>query len=270
MSDREKKIFTLTQSLAWQTGPSTIELPCSATIRLPSGYRYLDIPQSKKLLAAYGHTHNESTQGIVGSADPGAEWQIYLDYDESGYVKDDEKLDAEDVMKAMREGQDEINKERKAAGHPAVHIGEWLEAPRYDGIKHHLVWGIRARAEGEESDAVNYNTRILGRRGFISLNLVTSADDIERYKPEATTILGITEFNAGSRYVDFSEKTDKVAEYGLAGLILGGAGLGVAKLAGKAGLIALLAKGGKGFLVLLLAPLAALKRWLSRKKNPTP
>lgn len=42
---------------------------------------------------------------------------------------------------------------------------------------------------------------------------------------------------SGERYEDFNASTDKISEYGLTGLILGGAGLAVAK---KVGLLALL------------------------------
>jgi hypothetical protein len=67
-----------------------------------------------------------------------------------------------------------------------------------------------------------------------------------------------------------------VAEYGLTGLVLGGAGLGLAKVAK----IGLLAKFGKGLLALLLvgkkaivigaiALGAALKALLKKKKDAT-
>jgi uncharacterized membrane-anchored protein len=35
-------------------------------------------------------------------------------------------------------------------------------------------------------------------------------------------ILGSTNFNQGQRYADFNEDTDKLAEYGIGGLIVGG------------------------------------------------
>lgn len=269
LPERERKIVEIERSLQWLSGPRKVALPCGATIELPSGYRYLDIPQSKKILSAHGHVHTDSEQGILGSEDPTAEWRAYIDYEASGYIKDDEKVDAAELLKALREGQDEINVERVKQGHPALHVGDWSESPHYDRSKHHLVWGVRVRAGDEASGSVNYNTRILGRRGYISLNLVTDESSIELYKPEAQTLLGVTTFDPGSRYADFSEKTDKVAEFGLAGLILGGAGIGAAKIAGKVGLLALIAKGGKGLVVLLLAPIAALKRWLNRSKSPT-
>lgn len=269
LPERERKMIEAERASKWQDGPMKVALPAGATIDLPAGYRYLDAPQSKTVLKAHGQIYTDGSQGMIEPADPDAGWRAYLTFDDSGYVKDDEKLDADDLLKALREGQDEINKERTKLGHPAIHLGDWSERPRYDQAKHHLVWGLHVSADGDTSDAINYNTRILGRRGYLSLNLVSDASEIQKYVPEAQKLLGVTAFNQGERYADFSEKTDKIAEYGLAGLILGGAGLGAAKVAGKVGIIALLAKGGKGLLVALLAPFAALKKWLSRSKEPS-
>ena len=119
---------------------------------------------------------------------------------------------------------------------------------------------------------MNFNTRILGRRGYVSLNLVTAPESLATYKGNATTLLAATHFNTGARYEDFNEKTDKVAEYGLAGLILAGAGLGAAKLV-KIGLIAkfwkvllaLLIAGKKAIVVAVLAIGAGLKKLFGGK-----
>jgi uncharacterized membrane-anchored protein len=54
---------------------------------------------------------------------------------------------------------------------------------------------------------------------------------------------------SSKRYADFDSTTDKVAEYGLTGLVLGGAGVGLA----KAAKIGLLAKFGKVLIGLLVA-----------------
>ena len=90
----------------------------------------------------------------------------------------------------------------------------------------------------------------------------------------AAALLGATRFKPGARYEDFNEKTDKVAEYGLIGLILGGAGLGAAKLV-KVGLLAkfgktilaLLIAGKKAVVVALAGAAAFLKRLFGGKKN---
>ena len=86
----------------------------------------------------------------------------------------------------------------------------------------------------------------------MSINLVTAPELLAGFKPQAATLLRSTTFGNGARYEDFDKKKDKVAEYGLAGLVLGGAGLTAAKLV-KVGLLAKFSK-------VILAGLVAAKK----------
>ncbi|HYL72066.1 MAG TPA: DUF2167 domain-containing protein, partial [Candidatus Dormibacteraeota bacterium] len=101
---------------------------------------------------------------------------------------------------------------------------------------HQLVWAAEARRK-DRSDAdptINYNTYVLGREGYVSLNLITSASSVAHDKAAAHELLAAIAFDNGKRYGDFNSSTDKVAAYGLAALIAGVA-------AKKLGLLALLA-----------------------------
>ena len=94
---------------------------------------------------------------------------------------------------------------------------------------------------------VNYNTYALGREGYFSMNLVTGLAELPAHKSAADTMLAALDYKAGKRYQDFDAKTDHVAEYGLAALVVGVA-------AKKLGLIAIaLAFFAKFAKVILLA-----------------
>jgi uncharacterized membrane-anchored protein len=116
----------------------------------------------------------------------------------------------------------------------------------------------------------------LGRTGYVSVNLVTDKPHLAQYKPAGAAILSRTSFDTGQRYADFDASKDKVAEYGLTGLVLGGAGLGLAKVAklgllakfGK-GLIALLIAGKKAIVAGLIALGALLKKVFAKKSDAT-
>ena len=195
-----------------------------------------------------------------------------LRYEPEGYVKDDDKIDADDLLKQLREGNDEANGERKEKGFAPLALDGWSDPPRYDRAPHQLVWGLKVSSEGEHS--INYNTRVLGRRGWVAVNLVADANELDRFKPEGRKVLDATKFQPGARYEDFDAKTDKVAEYGLVGLVLGGAGLGAAKLV-KIGLLAKFGKvilagliaAKKAIVVGAMAVVAFFKRILGRKKQ---
>jgi hypothetical protein len=75
---------------------------------------------------------------------------------------------------------------------------------------------------------VNYNIRLLGRAGVMNAVLVSDPtaleNDIRAFK---TTLAGFS-FDPGERYSEY-RAGDKIAEYGLTGLIVGGAAAAAAK-----------------------------------------
>jgi len=257
----------------WKPGPQDIDLGHDLKLALPEAYEYLPAGPAAKMLEKNGSFHNENLLGIVASKDDDAQWFVTIRYEAEGYIKDDEKIDANELLSAIREGTEESNKERVEKGFKAWHVDGWSEPPAYDKSLHHLVWALSV--SDDESKSVNFNTRILGRRGYVAINLVTAPELLAGYKPEAAALLKATTFSSTARYEAFNEKTDKVAEYGLAGLVLGGAGLGAAKLV-KIGLLAKFWKviiaaliAGKKAIVLGLAAVAAfVKKLFSRKREP--
>ena len=258
--------------LPWQEGPAKLDLGHGASIDLPENFGYLAQPEAGKLMEKMGNLYNDDLIGLIAPKAEDAEYFVTLRYEESGYVKDDEELDAEEILEAMREGEEEYNAERKKLGFPPIHAAGWGEKPHYDRARHHLVWGLTV--ESPDGASVNYATRVLGRNGYVSLNLVTDPKDLAKDKPAAALLLSKTSFNPGKRYEDFDSSTDKVAEYGLTGLVLGGAGLGLAKAA-KLGVLAKFSKviiaaliAGKKFVVIALIAIGAfLKRLFDRRKN---
>jgi len=228
-------------------GPAQVELGHDLALDVPEDHVFLEKPVAAKLLEQNGSFYHDNLLGIVVSKDEQAPWFVVIRYEDEGYIKDDEKLDADEILDAMKESQEQANEERVKRGFKALRIGGWTEAPHYDQAQHHLVWALNASTD--DGTSVNYNTRVLGRRGFVSLNLVADPENLEASKPHVVKLLKNTAFKQGARYADFQEGTDKVAEYGLAGIVLGGAGLGAAKLA-KVGL---LAKAGKFLFAILIA-----------------
>lgn len=260
--------------LPWREGPTALDLGRGLTIDLPPGYVFLAQPEAGELMKRMGNLHNENLLGLVASKVAENQWLVVVRYEESGYIRDDEEVDADALLKAIKEGTEEANEERAKQGFRPLIIDGWAEPPRYDRALHHLVWAMNAHSD--DGTSVNYNTRMLGRRGFVSLNLVTDGGELAKYKPEATKLLSATRFGPGSRYEEFDEKRgDKAAEYGLAGLVLGGAGLGAAKLV-KIGLLAKFWKliltaliAGKKFVVIAAVAAAGLvKRLFGRKSEP--
>jgi uncharacterized membrane-anchored protein len=256
----------------WQHGPAHIELGNELGLDLPDGYMFLPPGAAVKVLEQMGNFHNDGVLGLAASVREDADWAVVIRYDAEGYIEDDETIEAGELLSSLREGLDETNDERVERGFKALSLDGWAEPPHYDRAQHHLVWAlIVSDADGK---SVNYNTRVLGRRGFASLNLVTDPADLAAYKPDAAKLLENTRFAPGARYEDFDASSDKTAEYGLAGLIAAGAGLGAGKLV-KIGLLAKfwkvilvgLAAGKKVIVLALVGAGAYLKKVLGGRNK---
>jgi uncharacterized membrane-anchored protein len=265
--DRAKKDG---DELPWQSGPRKVDLGHDVEFDLPAGYAFLGPPHAGKVMESMGNLYNDNLLGIVIADQEQAQWFVTLRYDAEGYVKDDEKIDADELLGSMRDGLEEFNEERKTKGFPPLALDGWDEKPHYDRSAHHLVWCLRV--SDKDGASANFNTRVLGRKGYVSINLVTDPNDVQTDKHHASAVLAATRFKSGARYEDFDGSKDKVAEYGLAGLVLGGAGLGAMKLV-KLGLLAkfwkvLLAAviaGKKAIIALFLAGAAGLRKFFGRK-----
>ena len=191
-------------------------------------------------------------------------WGVIISFSEDGYVKDDDagKIDYPELLTTMQQATREANPERAKAGYATVELVGWAEPPHYDTVAHKLYWAKDFKFSDESTHTLNYNIRVLGRRGVLVLNAVASMDRLESVREDMTKVIGFVEFNEGHRYADFVPGTDKVAEYGIAALIAGG-------VAAKAGLFKVLLAaliGLKKVLVVALAAAAGFFRKLFRRK----
>jgi uncharacterized membrane-anchored protein len=225
---------------AAKPGPVDVPLASQAVLKLPSGFVFIPQPQATQLLRAMGNPGQDPRLlGLIfpGAADNDANWLITVRFEDSGYIKDDDARDwnVDDLLKSYREGTEASNEERIKMGGSALEIIGWAEKPAYDATTHRLAWAMSSKEKGApatEAQGVNYNTYVLGRDGYFSLNLVTGLAQLPAHKPAAQTMLSALSFVDGKRYADFNSSTDRVAEYGLAALVVGVA-------AKKLGLIAM-------------------------------
>jgi len=230
-----------------EPGPKTIDLGAQASMQLPAGMAFLPKQPADKLMQMVGNGTDPNRYGIIIPTSEEDDWMADLSYIDSGYIKDDDakNWDVDALLKNIKEGTKEQNKERAERGIPPLEVGGWVEKPHYDAATRHLIYSVDAKTVGEATPSVNYNTYALGRYGYISLNFVADLDTIERYKPTAQQLLAAIEYRAGQRYADFNPTTDKIAEYGIAALV---GGLAAKKL----GLLAVIAAFAVKFSKLLI------------------
>lgn len=261
----------LESKLSYKTG--TVQLPGGmATLTLPESFRYIGEQDSRKVLVAWGNPP-ESAQGVLGmlvpsDASPLSEdgWAIVITYEEDGYVNDEDArtLDYNKMLAQMQEETTENNEAREKEGFEPITLVGWAEPPHYDAKTHKLYWAKELKFGSATDHTLNYSIRILGRRGVLVLNAVSSIDQLETVKQGTPDVLSAVEFNEGHRYTDYLPGTDKAAAYGIGGLILGAT-------AAKAGFfkliwVALLAS-KKLLLAGLVAAGAAIKKLFGGGRN---
>lgn len=253
-------------------GPAELPLAEKGALQLPAGHAFVPQPQAGKLMRAMGNPGSDpQLLGLVFPQGEGGGWFVTVRYEDSGHIKDDDARDwdADKLLTSYREGTDAANAERTKMGVPALEVLGWAEKPAYDAATHRLVWAMSSREKGAPAAAaqgVNYNTYVLGREGYFTLNLVTGLDELPQHKPAAHALLAALKFNDGQRYADYNSNTDRTAEYGLAALVVGVAAkkLGLLAMAGL--FIAKFAKAG--LLVLAMLGAAALKVFYRTRTPP--
>ena len=252
--------------LPWKVGPQKIDAGHGVVIDLPAGRRFLGLPDAADVMKKMGNLYTDDLLGIAISDADQVDYLVSFRYDEEGFVKDDEKLDSSELLESIRSGEAEYNEERKKAGFPPIHAEGWFEEPAYDKPAHKLTWALKVSAS--DGSSINLSTRVLGRRGYVAVTLLADPEKVAAYRDDGKAWVTATSFSSGNAYGDFNPSTDKVAEYGLAGLIVAGVGVGVLKAA-KVGLLAAFWKpilafviAAKKAVILAIAAIAAFYRKL--------
>jgi uncharacterized membrane-anchored protein len=252
-----------------------IKLPGEiATLDLPPNFRYLSPEDTNKVLVdGWGNPPGATTLGMIVPADVNplsqAGWGVIVTYDKDGHVKDNDadSINYADLLKDMKEGIADNNAARKEQGYAAMTLVGWAEPPSYDKAQHKLYWAKELHTEGGNENALNYNIRVLGREGVLVLNAVADMGQLGQIRSEMQKVTAFTNFTDGNRYADFNEKTDKVAEYGIAALVAGGV---AAKLGLFAKLAALLLAFKKLLIVAVAAAGSAIWKFFKRKPKDEP
>ena len=237
-------------ALDWIEGPATAEIGNHATIEIPEGFRFVGKPGASKFMELLQNPSDKDELGVLLNTE--SFWFVVFDFQATGYVKDDDKnLDQKAILESIQEGTKAANKVRKERGWPTMDVVGWYEEPFYDEESNNLTWAIEG-ASGDGESSINHSTRLLGRRGVMRANLVAGPDEVDGAVAAFNEMLGGFEFTSGNKYSEFV-RGDKIAEYGLAGLIVGGTGVALVKSG-------LLQKFGKAIVVGIVALLGAIKK----------
>jgi len=264
-----KQAKDLWDSLDRRTGE--IKLPNGvATLNVPDSFYYLGPEDTEKVLVqVWGNPPGagKDTLGMLFPAEStpfdGGAWGVTVEYEEEGHVSDDgaDEINYDDLLAQMKESAREASKERVNSGYEPIELVGWAAKPFYDKASHKLHWAKELKFGDDENHTLNYNIRVLGRKGVLVLNFIAGMEQKALIDSKVDSVLAMADFNEGSKYSDFNPEIDKIAAYGIGALVAG-------KVLAKTGLIAVALVFLKKFGVFILVGLGALfKGIFGRKKT---
>ncbi len=240
-------------------GPKLVSLNAEIEIDLPEGAYLVEREKAQEMVRLGGG----DAEGVIGALlQPDKDWFVLIEYAPVGYVTDTDAkdLDASALLASYKTATLAQNPKRKSLGVPELFVDTWSEAPRYDRSQRVLVWGLNAHTA--EGPVINFFTRVLGRGGFISVNLIDAPATIDASKAETAPLRNAIHFKTGFKYEDYREG-DKSSGMGLTALVLGGGALAAKKAGVLAGLLLVFKKA----FVFIALGIAGFFRWLFGKKK---
>jgi len=257
------ELTKLTSALKLQQGEINLQGGV-AKATLPASLRYLNPTDTATVLTKiWGNPAGGETLGMIvpEGFDPLDDrfWAVVITFTEDGYVKDDDAaaIDYTKLLAEMKDGVREASAEREKEGYPRIELVGWATPPRYDQSAKKLYWAKELKFGDSPEHTLNYNIRMLGRRGVLVLNVVANMPQLKAVEAAAPTLLAAVNFESGHRYADFDGGTDKIATYGLAALVAGG-------IAAKAGFFKLLWLGILAFKKVIIIALIACASFIKK------
>ena len=261
-------INQIEQSLKYTTGIIELEQG-NASVNVPKGFRFLDRDQSIYVLTElWGNPADSSILGMLvpdsmGVLDLGS-WVFTISYDEMGYVKDDDAADIDyaDLLKEQQKEFADANPERIKLGYQPIEFIGWASSPYYDKNKKILHWAKELKFGEDSLNTLNYNLRVLGRKGVFMLNAIATMENLEDVKSNIDVIIESVKFKEGSQYSDFNPDIDEVAAWTIGGLVAG-------KILAKVGFLAIFLKFWKLIAIALVAGGGTIWKFITgrRKKD---
>src|SRR5262249_49104049 len=155
----------------WADGPLTARLGDIAQIKVPAGYRFTGKEGTRKFLELTQNPPGGNELGTIipitsknrdSAAEDSRFWFVIFEFNEVGYVKDDDrdKLDADALLKSIRQNTENANKERAQRGWPAYHVSSWYKPPYYDTASKNLTWGVQGysgQPDNQQEASVNFS-----------------------------------------------------------------------------------------------------------------
>lgn len=273
MNSYIKALDSIEQTFNYQTGTVPIKEGL-ATIIVPQGFKYLNGTDSETILTnVWGNPPSDPSDPSLGMLLPedfklrnDSMYAINITYTEDGYIDDEDakEIDYDELLATMKSDAVASNEYRMENGYQSIELVNWASPPFYDAANKKLHWAQELKFGDSPQHTLNYNIRILGRKGYLQFNAIGEMFVLEQVKNNIDPILSSINFNSGNRYADFNPDLDEVAAYGIGGLIAGKALMKAGVLA-KVGLV--IAKFWKIIALAVLGFFGSIGKFFGKKEE---
>ena len=246
-----------------------------ATVKVPEDMVLLDSFDARRLLELYWGNAEDTT--VLGALVPAADTLLsdisvaFVFYsNEDGYVNDDDAadIDYDELLAQIKENTAQVSEELQKLGFPEQSLIGWAKEPSYDSERKILRWAKHIRfkyPDGDQNDVLNYDVRILGRKGYVMLQAIADMTEADAVIAMGDRLSTLVSFDDGYTYSDYDDDTDAVSDYTIGGLVAGSALLAKTGVLAKVGLF--LVKAWKLILLAGAAVVGVVFKSRSRKKG---
>jgi uncharacterized membrane-anchored protein len=240
----------------------------NAVLNVPDNFYFLNSQDAEKVLVEiWGNPPGQTTLGMLFPADStpfdDSAWAVTIDYEEDGYVSDDDadEIDYDELLNQLKDDAEASSKQRIEQGFESIELIGWAAPPYYDSSQKKLHWAKEYKFGDSPVNTLNYNIRVLGRKGVLLLNFIAGIDQKPIIETNISTVMALAEFDQGSQYSDFDPDIDTIAGYGLGALVAG-------KVIAKTGFIAAAIIFLKKFGIIFIIGIGMFLKKLFSKRKP--
>ena len=191
-----------------------------ATLQVPEAYRFLDAASSRVLVEClWGNPDNPNILGMLlpekmAPMDKDF-WGFVISFEPSGYLDEQEagKINYNRLLKEMKEELKADNTLRSSKGAGVITSMDWAFPPYYNKSNHSLHWAQILHFEHGGQPVLNYEMRLLGRRGALCFTAVGNATRLKLVREKLPEVAAAAHFTNGNSYADFNPRTDESARW---------------------------------------------------------
>ncbi len=195
-------------------------------ITVPPNHLFLDSKDAKQYLMSLDNPPSDDILGLVLAVNPDSTMRnifYVIWYVNDGHIDDSDakNMDFTELLEQMQTDLHEGNRMRLDGGYKPIKLLGWASPPFYDDKKHVLHWAKELRFGQDTISTINYNFVVLTREGKVKITAVCDKTTLAEVKTAGEDLLDKFEVVSGSRYIDYDSSIDKLAAYGIGGLIAG-------------------------------------------------